>query len=140
MLRRARMAKSVQLLGDGLDHLGFESLQEQEIFRLFKISRPPLESTHPPIKSILGAVSLGIKWSGHEVDHLTQTSTVDKNKWGYTCTTPVAFIACLRTSLLPLCFSHVATFIRDWHRQVPGVVLMNLTGLQQKFCLWWLCK
>ena len=104
------------------------------------MSRRPPEPTHHPIKSVPGAASLGIKWSGHEVDHLPQTSTVVKNKWGYNCTPPIAFIECLGTSLLSSFFSHVATFIRDYHRQVPGVVLMSLTGLQWKFCLWWLCK
>lgn len=55
------MAYLVYLLDYGLDHFGFESLQEQEIFHLFRMPRPPLEPTYPPIKFVPGAVSLGIK-------------------------------------------------------------------------------
>lgn len=69
----------------------FELLQEQEFYLLFKMSRPTPKPTHPPIQSVLGAVSLGIMWLGHEVGRPPQTSVEAKNKWGYTSTPFICF-------------------------------------------------
>jgi hypothetical protein len=47
---------------------GFDSQQEQEIF-LPIMSRPALGPTQRPIQWVVGTLSLGAKWSGHEADH-----------------------------------------------------------------------
>jgi hypothetical protein len=40
-----------------------------------------------------GAVSVGVKWLGHEADHLPPSYAEVKNAWGYTNTPPYVFIA-----------------------------------------------
>jgi len=37
--------------------------------RLRTASRPALGPTQPPIQWVPGALSLGVKWLGHEADH-----------------------------------------------------------------------
>jgi hypothetical protein len=56
-------------------------------------SRLVLEPTQPPLQWILGALSQGVKWPGHEADHLTPTSAVVKNMWICTFTLPYIFLA-----------------------------------------------
>jgi hypothetical protein len=49
------------------------------IFLLATVSRPPLGPTRPPIQWILGALSAGVKWPGHEADHSPPSSVEVKN-------------------------------------------------------------
>jgi hypothetical protein len=48
---------------------GLHSWQEQEIFLHFTVTRMTLESIHPPIKWVIGALSTWVKWRGHQADH-----------------------------------------------------------------------
>jgi hypothetical protein len=49
--------------------LGFNSWQGLGIFVFITMSRTALVSTQPHIQWLSGALSLGIKWPGHEADH-----------------------------------------------------------------------
>jgi hypothetical protein len=51
-----------------------------------KLSRPALKSTQPPIQWVPGALSLGVKRPGREVDHSPPTSAEVKKMWIYTST------------------------------------------------------
>jgi hypothetical protein len=73
-------------LGYGLDYWGFESRQGLGIFRFTTASRPALEPTQPPIQLVQGALSLGVKRPGREVDHSPPSSAEVKNAWSYTST------------------------------------------------------
>jgi hypothetical protein len=42
--------------------------------------------TQPPIQWVPGALSLGVKWPGREVDHSPPSSAEVKNEWSYTST------------------------------------------------------
>jgi hypothetical protein len=50
-----------------------------------------LGPTHPTIQWVLGALSLGVKQPGHEVDHSPPSSAEVKNAWSYTSTPPICF-------------------------------------------------
>jgi hypothetical protein len=56
-------------------------------------SRLVLVPTQPPIHWVLGALSLEVKWLGHEDDHSPQSHTKVKNAWSYTSTLPYFFMA-----------------------------------------------
>jgi len=53
----------------GLYDRGFVSRQGLGIFLFTTASGPVLEPTLPPIQSVLGALSLGVKRPGREADH-----------------------------------------------------------------------
>jgi hypothetical protein len=61
-------------------------------FLFFIASRLALGSTRPPIQWVRGPLSLGVKWSVHEVDHLPQTSDEFKKIWLYMSTPPYVFM------------------------------------------------
>jgi hypothetical protein len=42
-------------------------------------SRPGVGSTQPPVQWVLGALSLGVKWLGHEADHSLPSNAKVKN-------------------------------------------------------------
>jgi hypothetical protein len=50
--------------------LGFDSWQELEILLFTTVSRMALGPTQPAIQWVSGALFLGVKWPGHEADHL----------------------------------------------------------------------
>jgi hypothetical protein len=54
--------------------LGFNSQQGLGIFLFIIISRIALGPTHTPIQWVKGALSLEIKWPGHEADHSPPSS------------------------------------------------------------------
>jgi hypothetical protein len=54
--------------------LGFDSWQGLGIFIFTTTSRMALGPAQPPIQWILGALSLGVKWPGHEADHSPPSS------------------------------------------------------------------
>jgi hypothetical protein len=60
----------------GLDDrgVGVPSPDRVKNFLFSKSSRPALRSTQPPIKWVPGALSLGIKRPGREVDHSPPSS------------------------------------------------------------------
>jgi hypothetical protein len=62
-----------------LEDRRFESRQGLGIFLFTAISRPALRSTQPPIQWVQGALSLEVKRSGREADHLPPSSAEDKN-------------------------------------------------------------
>jgi hypothetical protein len=66
-----------------------------DFFSLPIMSRAALGSTKPPIQWIPGALSLEVKWLGHEVDHSPPSSAeVKKNAWSYT-STPLIHLHCM---------------------------------------------
>jgi hypothetical protein len=68
--------------------LGFNSQQGQGIF-LFAMSRLALGPTQPPIQWVPRALSLRLKWLGHETEHSPSSSAKVKNVWSCTSTTSV---------------------------------------------------
>jgi len=58
-------------------------------FSLFATaSKLALGSTHPYIKCIPWALSLGIKWAGYEAEQSPPTSAEVEDVWSYTSTPP----------------------------------------------------
>jgi hypothetical protein len=57
------------------------------------VSRLALGSTKPPVRWVLGALSLGLEWLGCEADHSPASSTKVKNMLSYTSTPPYIFMA-----------------------------------------------
>jgi hypothetical protein len=47
--------------------------------------------TQPPIQWVLGALSVGVKWSEREADHSLPSSADVKNAWSYTSTPAIYF-------------------------------------------------
>jgi len=47
------------------------------------VSKTALEPTQPPIQWVAGALSLGVKRSGREADHLPPSNAEVKNAWSY---------------------------------------------------------
>jgi hypothetical protein len=76
------------VLGYRLYDQGFKSWQRLGIF-LFTMSGLVLGPTQPPIQGVPGALSLGVKWPGHEADHSATSSAEVKNVLSYTSTPPV---------------------------------------------------
>jgi hypothetical protein len=60
-----------------------------KFFLFTTASRQVLGPTQPPIYRIPGALSLGVKRPGREVDHSPPSSAGSKNEWLYTSTPPV---------------------------------------------------
>jgi hypothetical protein len=59
--------------------LGFNFQQGQEIFLFSTVYRSALGPAQPPIRWILGTLSLGVKLPGHKADHLHPFSAEVKN-------------------------------------------------------------
>jgi hypothetical protein len=76
-------------LGYGLHDQGFKFQQGLGAFLFMTVSRLAQGPTQPPIQWIRGAVSLGVKQSGHEAGHSPLSSAKFKNAWSYTSTPPV---------------------------------------------------
>jgi hypothetical protein len=76
-------------MGYGLNDRRFESRQGLGIFLPTTVSRRALGPTQPPIQWVTGALSVGVKWPGHEADHSPPPSAEVKNAWSYTSTPPV---------------------------------------------------
>jgi len=57
------------------------------------MSRPPLSPIQPPIQGVQGALSPGMKQSGHEADHSPPSSAEFKNGWLYTYIPHYVFMA-----------------------------------------------
>jgi hypothetical protein len=76
-------AQSVQRLGYGLldsqDESRFDSRQWQQNFLFFITFRPALGCSQPPIQSVPGAISPGVRRKGREADHSPPTSVEVKN-------------------------------------------------------------
>jgi hypothetical protein len=60
---------------------------------LSMLSRPVLEPTQRPIRWILGALSLEVKWPGHEAEQSPSTGAEIKNTSIFTFTPPYVFMA-----------------------------------------------
>jgi hypothetical protein len=73
---RAMIAQLVQRWATGwtIGVLGFDSWRELGIFPFTTASRTALGPTQPPIKWVLGALSLGVKRPGREADHSPPSS------------------------------------------------------------------
>jgi hypothetical protein len=69
--------------------LGFDSRRGLGIFLFTTASRKALGPTQPPIQWVPGALSLGVKQLGREVDHSPPSSAEVKNVWSYTSTLPI---------------------------------------------------
>jgi hypothetical protein len=74
------------VLSYGLDDQGFKFPQGLGIFLFTTVFRLALGLMQPPIQWVPGALSLGVKWLGHEADYSPQSSAVVKNAWSYTST------------------------------------------------------
>jgi hypothetical protein len=66
---------------------GFDFRQGQEIFLLSTASRPALGPTQPPIQSVPGVLSPGVKRPGRDADH-SPPSRAEFKKSGATPTLP----------------------------------------------------
>jgi hypothetical protein len=73
----------------GLDDWGFKSWQRLEIFLSTTQSRPALGPPSLPSSGLPGALSLGVKWLGHEAHHSPPSSAKVENVWIYTFTPPI---------------------------------------------------
>jgi hypothetical protein len=51
-----------------------------------QVSRMAVGPTQPPIQWVPEALSLGVKWPGHEADHSPPSSAKVKIAWNYTST------------------------------------------------------
>jgi hypothetical protein len=59
------------------------------IFLFTTAPRMALGPTQPPMQWVPGALSLGVKWPGHECDHSPPSNAKVKNAWSYTSTPPI---------------------------------------------------
>jgi hypothetical protein len=73
--------------------LGFYSQKGAGNFSLHHGVQTALEQTQPPIQSIPGALSLGVKRPGREAYHSLLSSAEVKNVWSYTSTLQYVFMA-----------------------------------------------
>jgi hypothetical protein len=64
--------------------LGFDSQRRLGIFLFTTVSSTALGLTQPLNQWVLGALSMGVKWLGHEADHSTPSGAKVKNAWSYT--------------------------------------------------------
>jgi hypothetical protein len=76
-------------LGYGLDGRGFKSRQGLRNFLLTTVSKLALGPTQPPIQSVPGAISLGVKRPVREADHSSPSSAKVMNAWSYISTPPM---------------------------------------------------
>jgi hypothetical protein len=79
-------------LGWTISVLGFDSRLVLGIFLFTTASRTALESTQLPIQLVPGALSLGVKRPGREVDHSPPFSAEVKNAWNYNSTPQYVFM------------------------------------------------
>jgi len=91
-------------------------LAEAGTFLFTTASRPSLESTQPLIQWILGTLSMGVKWVGHEADYSHSFSAEVKNAW------------CKLLPLLPHTSSwHGTAFMHRDNFTLPYLTLPYLT-------------
>jgi hypothetical protein len=62
------------------------------IFLFATMSRPALGPTQLPIHWVPGALTLGLKWPGCDVDHSPPSSAEANNVWNYTSTPRYIFM------------------------------------------------
>jgi hypothetical protein len=67
-------------MGWTLGVLGFDSHQKLGIFLFTTVSRTALGPIQPPIQSVTGALSLGVKRPGREADH-SPSSSAEVKEW-----------------------------------------------------------
>jgi len=77
----------------GMYDRGLESWQGLWISLLTTVSRQALGHTQPPIKWVLGALSLWVKQQGREVDHSPPCTAEVKNAWSCISTLKYVFMA-----------------------------------------------
>jgi hypothetical protein len=66
-------------MGRTTEESGFDSQWRKEIFLFSVISRLALGPTQPSIQWVPGALFPGVKWQGHEADHVPPSSAEVKN-------------------------------------------------------------
>ena len=64
-----------------------------------KASRPDLESTHPLIQWVPGALPCAAKWLGREVDHSAPSSAEVQKEWSYNSTPSIRLPDIIRDNL-----------------------------------------
>jgi hypothetical protein len=69
---------------------GFECQYGQEIFLFFRMSRPAVLPSQPPIQWVLGFFP-GVERPGREVNHSPPSSDDVKNEWSFTYTDLICF-------------------------------------------------
>jgi hypothetical protein len=69
------------------------------LFFFWKTSELVLKLTQLPIQQVAKALSLGVKWPGHEAEHSQPSSAQVKNEWSYVSTPPLGLHAMYRDSL-----------------------------------------
>lgn len=85
----AGIAVSVQRQGYWLDDPWSDSYQGQQIFHISRISRSVQVPIRPSIHRVPGALVLGVKGPGNEVDCSCPSVTQVKNEWNCTSAPPV---------------------------------------------------
>jgi hypothetical protein len=110
-------------LGYGLDDRGFESRRGMVIFLFTTASTTALGPTQLPSQWISGALSLGVKRPGRELDHSPASSAEVKNAWSYIPLPQYSFMAWCSvkhrhnfTFTLPLYFTLVFFLSVSWNR------------------------
>jgi hypothetical protein len=68
-------------------------------WRFISSSKCPDWPTQAPFQLVLGALSPGIRWPGHEADHWLWSNAEVRNGWSYISTLPYGAVACTRTTL-----------------------------------------
>jgi len=101
------------MLGYELDR-DFESRQGLGIFLFITASKLAMGPTQLLIQRIQGALSLGVKRSGHEAERSLPSSAEVKNSWSYTSTPQYAFLA--RCSIEKYRQNFTFTFSRHYNR------------------------
>lgn len=83
---------SVQRQGYWLDDPGFDSYKGQQIFHISRISRSVQGPIRPSFQSVPGALVLGVKGPGNEVDFSCPSVTEVKNE--RSCTSAPSVCLC----------------------------------------------
>jgi hypothetical protein len=79
------------LHSDNSLEMGLNSQLGQEIF-LFAASRLAQGPAQPPAQWVVEAVSPGVKWPGHEVNHSPPSNAEVRKVWSYTFIPPYTFM------------------------------------------------
>jgi hypothetical protein len=108
------------------------------IFLFATMSKPSLGSTQPSIEGVPGALSLRVKWLGHEADQSFSSSAETKNAWS-SLTPPIHTSSWYDTSLA-WAQLYLYLFLRNsslYKKLVPDKNVTKLYSICLKHFLIW---